>query len=177
MKHFFKLSSLLLVLVLATGNLSGQTFERRTYMGLGLGLDYGGVGVKVELLPVDHLGIFAGVGYNLSSAGWNVGAAFKITPTKRVCPNIVAFYGYNGVFVGGDSYAEKYNSTSYGFTVGGNLDIKVNSKGHKLTFGLFAPIRSKSFMDKYNAAKNDPYLDITSELLPVAFSFGFNWAI
>ena len=145
------------------------------YLGVGFGFDYGGLGGKVEFLPIKYFGLFAGAGYNLLSVGWNVGGTFKISPDKKVSPNLMLMYGYNAVFVGADSYAGKYEMTSYGLTAGVNLDIKVGRKG-KISAGLFVPFRSGKFKDNYKAAKNDSYLKV-SDLLPVAFSVGYNFGL
>ena len=153
----------------------GQS-EQQVYLGVGMGLDYGGiVGVKAEYLPIKYFGIFGGVGYNLLSAGWNVGATCKFLPNKRVSPNLMVFYGYNGVskVVG----APEYDMTSYGVTVGANLDIFLGRKRDKLSFGLFVPIRSSKFMDNYNDMKNDPNVTMVNNLLPIAVGVGFNFAL
>ena len=152
----------------------GQS-SQKVYLGPGMGLDYGGIGGKVEYLPIKYLGLYGGVGYNLLSIGWNVGATCKILPNKRVSPNLMVFYGYNGVtkVIG----ASQYNMTSYGVTVGGNLDIKIGSKGNKLSAGLFVPIRSQKFMDNYDAMKNDRNIEMINSLLPIAISVGFNFAL
>ena len=148
--------------------------KQQVYLGVGTGMDYGGIGAKIEYLPVKSLGLFGGFGYNLLSAGWNVGATLKIAPDKKVSPNLIAFYGYNGVTkVEGGSH---YDMTSYGITFGGNLDIKVGRK-NKLSVGLFVPIRSQKFMNNYDDMKNDRYIELKNELWPIAISVGFNWAL
>ena len=149
---------------------------QQVYFGIGMGLDYGGIfGGKIEYLPVKNFGLYGGLGYNLLSVGWNVGATYKILPDKNVSPNLMLFYGYNGISkVDG---APEYEMTSYGVTIGGNLDIKVGSKGNKLSVGLFVPIRAQKFMDNYDAMKNDPRIEMKNDLLPVAISVGYNWLI
>ena len=163
-----------LVLMFIGGQIYGQD-RQQVYFGIGMGLDYGGVfGGKIEYLPVKQVGLFGGLGYNLLSAGWNVGATVKLLPDSRVSPNLIAFYGYNGVSkIEG---ASEYNMTSYGVTVGGNLDIMLGRRGNKLSIGLFVPIRSKKFMDNYDLIKNSPNIELENDLLPIAISVGFNWA-
>jgi hypothetical protein len=147
------------------------------YIGAGFGFDYGGLGAKVEYLPTPHIGVFGGLGYNLLSVGWNIGATYKILPAKKVSPNLMVFYGYNAVFIGADSYAKRYESTSYGVTVGLNLDIRTGRKGNKLSIGLFVPFRSSKFKDNYDAAENDSNLEFKNSLLPIGFSIGYNFAL
>ena len=168
---------IVLTLLLVGSPLKAQSDAQEVYLGLGFGLDYGGFGGKLEYLPVPKFGLFAGLGYNLLSAGFNFGATYKISPDKKVSPNLMVFYGYNAVFKGADDYASQYDATSYGVTFGGNLDIKVGDKGNKISIGLFIPIRSSKFNDKYDAAKADPNLEMKNELLPIGFSFGYNFML
>ena len=162
----------------SAGNTLYAQEHNSKYLGIGSGFDYGGMlGAKFEILPVKYVGIFGGAGYNLLSVGWNVGGTYKILPDKKVSPNLMVMYGYNGVFKGTDSYSKRYDMTSYGVTAGVNVDIKLGQKGHKLSGGLFVPFRSEKFRDNYDAAKSDSNLNLYNELLPVAFSVGFNFAL
>jgi hypothetical protein len=166
------------ITLLIAANLVSAQSQEKFYVGSGLGLDYGGfVGVKGEFIPNPHVGVCAGLGYNLLSVGWNVGANFKILPDKKVCPNALLMYGNNGVIVGTDDYTKaRYQCTSYGITLGGGIDIKVTRKGHKISTYLFVPFRSSELRDKYDAMKNDSSVNSTT-LLPIAFSVGFNFAL
>lgn len=175
LKRQLKNMCIILVLLFMGSHTYGQNAQQ-VYVGLGMGLDYGGLfGGKVEYLPVKNFGLYGGLGYNLLSVGWNLGATLKILPDKNVSPNLMLLYGYNGVSkVEG---APEYEMTSYGVTIGGNFDIKVGQKGNKLSVGLFVPIRSQKFMDNYNAMKKDPRIEIKSDLMPITVSFGYNFSI
>ncbi|MDR3227111.1 MAG: hypothetical protein LBT56_05510 [Prevotellaceae bacterium] len=177
MKSLVKKLCIITILFCAANSVYAQT-ERDIYAGVGAGFDYGGIGGKIEYLPAKHFGLFAGLGFNMSSLGWNIGATYKILPDKKISPNFMVFYGYNAVFqVDGDAdYADKYNTTSYGFTIGMNLDVKSGSKGNKWSFGLFVPFRSSKFRNNYDAAKNDSYLDV-DELIPIGISVGYNFKL
>ena len=159
------------VLLFMGSHIYGQD-SKQVYLGLGMGFDYGGLGGKIEYLPVKHFGLFGGVGYDFLSAGWNVGATYKILPDNRVSPNLMLLYGYNGV--SNVTGASEYNMTSYGVTIGGNLDIKLGTNGSKLSIGLFVPVRSQKFMDNYNAMKNDSNIKLNNDLMPIAISVGYN---
>jgi hypothetical protein len=155
---------------------NSERANKKFYIGPGIGFDYGGLGGKVEFLPIKYVGVFAGAGYNLLSVGWNVGGTVKILPDKVVSPNIVVMYGYNAALTGLDSYAKQYNMTSYGVTAGINLDIKVGKKGHKISPGVFLPFRSEKFKENYKKAEDDPNMTV-SFLMPITFSVGFNFAL
>src|SRR5688572_8531002 len=73
--------------------------ESKFNLGLGLGLDYGGIGGRITFLPVKRLAIFAGIGYPLVDFGYNIGAQVRFIPDGRVCPTFGVMYGYNGVII------------------------------------------------------------------------------
>ncbi len=152
-----------------------QSKENKLYFGMGFGLDYGGLGVKFELLPVKHVGLFFGGGYNFYELGWNVGGTIKLTPDKKASLNFIIMYGYNGVTV--VKGASQYDMVSYGATVGANVDIKVGKKGNKFSIGFLIPFHSAEFEDNYDRIKNDPSITMVTESLPILASFGFNFAL
>jgi hypothetical protein len=73
--------------------------------------------------------------------------------------------------------AEHYNATSYGVSFGGGIEWSFGSKGHKINLNLLIPLRSSSFMDNYDAVKNNSSIQIENDLSPVVFSVGFNFRI
>jgi hypothetical protein len=171
-----------LVLTLFTGTVSlvnaqdaiiQEDASKRIYLGAGFGFDYGGLGMKVEYEPIKHVGLFAGAGYNMKGLGWNLGGSYRILPDAKICPVVSALYGYNAVLLIED--ADQYDATSYGVTFGGGVEWSFGQQGSKLSLNLLFPIRSDSFMDKYNAAKNSRYIEMKQDLLPVAFSIGFSF--
>jgi len=174
MKNITKNACVVFALLFVGCQVFGQN-EQKVYLGAGMGLDYGGFGGKVEYLPVKYFGIFGGVGHNLQTVGWNVGVTGKMLPDKKMSPNLMLFYGYNGALkvIGGSDY----DMTCYGVTVGANLDIKLGRKGHKLSVGLFVPFRTTEFKDNYEAAKNDPNIETLAPLLPIMLGVGFNWKL
>lgn len=182
MNTFFKQLSLSLLFMTTASTAFAQDIPtqkekkyHQVYLGLGLGLDYGGVGIKIEYLPIENVGVFGGFGYNLAEVGWNVGASYKIKATDHLSVNPLVMYGYNGVLkVDG---ASEYDMVSHGVTFGVNLDIYVGRKGNKISAGLYVPIRSKKFMDNYDDVKDDSRVSIDNELLPIAIGVGYNWKL
>ena len=164
-----------MLLSLSVGASFAQNSEPKNpklYVGTGFGFDYGGIGGKLEYLPIKNLSAFFGGGYNLLSFGWNVGGSFKISPDKRFSPNLMIMYGYNGVIKGSDWISEQYEMTSYGVSVGMNFDLKIGQK-NKLSFGLFVPFRSAEFRENYKDAQDDKRIEIGA-LPPIGISIGYN---
>ncbi len=126
------------------------------YFGLGAGLDYGGLGVKAEFMPVKHIGIFAGAGYNFCKIGYNGGVSWKLLPDKKSTPTLMAMYGYNGVlrpysFFSGTMVYEK---VYYGPSVGGGYEFHLGKSRTKIALSLVVPIRSSAFKEAYKKSKD-----------------------
>jgi hypothetical protein len=187
-----KLSIILfcLMVTLASRAQSGYRYgnneedNSKLHVGLGIGMDYGGVGFKVEYLPVKYVGIFGGLGYNLKDLGVNAGLQFRPLPDKKIQPILMAMYGYNGVLKidGNSNYLQQYgldgiSKTYYGFSAGIGGELKLGRKGNRLYLGLWLPFRSQEFKDNNDIMKNSPYLDQKTAVSPIAYSIGFNWAL
>ena len=168
-KRELKNICVIFVFVFMGQHIHGQSGQQ-VYLGPGYGLDYGGIGGKIEYLPIKYFGIYGGLGFNFRSVGWNLGATVKILPDKVVSPNVMVFYGYNKVLI--VLGAPEYNMTSYGVTIGANLDIKVGRKGNKLSAGFFVPILSKKYKEHINTKNIKPFFN-----LPIAFGVGFNFKL
>lgn len=146
------------------------------YAGIGLGLDYGGIGFKAEFLPAKDIGIFAGAGANFNGVGFNGGLSWKILPDKKVTPFINVMYGYNAVIkvktVTGN--AVFFSKTYYGPSFGAGCEIRTGQRS-KVSIGLILPIRNKEFHDKYNELK-DAGFDFKPGVLPVLLTIGYNFS-
>jgi hypothetical protein len=174
MKSLLKILCVIFLLGQGASLLKAQS---KLYAGPGFGLDYGGIGGKLEFVPVKYVGLFGGIGFNFRSAGWNTGLSAKLAPDKKYCPMLMAFYGYNGVFMVWNDTSSPYNMTSYGFSFGVGLDMKTGIKNNKISIGLFVPVREQKFIDNYNAAKNDSSIENLNVMLPIAFSIGYNFSL
>jgi hypothetical protein len=146
-------------------------------VGLGVGLDYGGMfGVQVGLTAVKHLTFFASGGYYMFQGGWNVGLKTLLvakTSKHGARPYLKVMYGSHSViYVDG---ADEYNKVYKGWTVGFGLELRFGKKKQTgFNMDLNVPLRTPDFWTDYNDMKNDPRLEVTAEPLPVAFSIGFH---
>jgi hypothetical protein len=152
-------------------------FTHYTDIGLGLGIDYGGVlGAKFTYSPLKYLGVFAAGGLQLGGFGWQVGVKGYIIPKtskKGFRPNLKVMYGINAVIYVIDY--DQYNDLYPGFSLGPGMEFRFGRlKKHGMNVDLNFPIRSQEFYDDWDKLKNDPNIVIESEPLPVSLSFGYH---
>ncbi len=157
------------------GRSDGQDEFKRAYIGMGLGMDYGGLGFNAEFVPIKYLGIFAAGGYNFNGLGFNGGVSFKALPDCKITPTVIGMYGYNAVIV--VAGATKYNKTYFGPSVGIGGELKVGRRDNKLKAAIFYPFRNSTFEKDYDAVKADPSIQMNGEMLPITYSIGFHFAL
>jgi hypothetical protein len=138
--------------------------------GMGIGVDYGGIGGRVSIFPIHNIGVFGAVGYNLHKAGYNVGAILRILPKQKICPVIMAMYGYNGVII--VSGTDEYNKTYYGPTFGAGMEIRFKNFQNYLNIETLIPIRSQAWRRDIDFLKNN--LNDFVEPSPVLISIGYH---
>lgn len=128
-------------------------------VGIGLGLDYGGIGARVTMLPAGPVSFFVGMGSNLADIGVNFGSELKFSPHRRSSGFVTAMYGYNGVV----------NSTIfYGFSAG--LGVKVRaarSDKNYFSTSVLYPFRDPAFKIAAGDAFAPPLL------ITIGFHIGF----
>lgn len=143
-------------------------------IGLGLGLDYGAIGVQFQYRPDELVALFAGVGYALVGVGYNAGVNVRFLPEKRACPFVSAMYGYNAfIMVKG---AEQYDRIYYGTSFGAGVELRKRSSDHFWRIELLLPQRSDAFHDDHEALKLNPMINMGPEPPGFAISGGFHWA-
>lgn len=147
--------------------------ESPVNVGLGIGLDYGGLGAKFSVFPIKNFGLFGGVGYNLVKAGVNGGGIVRILPAKKVCPYLTGMYGYNAIAV--ISGGPQYNKVFYGPTFGGGIELRFRNNQNFMNFGLLIPIRSEEFYDYADYLSNLPGITDITEPPPFGISVGYHF--
>jgi len=172
----------LLIIIFLSGalflnhNASAQvtSSDSKVNIGLGMGLDYGGIGGRLTFVPAKNLALFGSLGYNFLEAGYNVGATFRMLPEKRVCPTLSAMYGYNAVIV--IENADKYSKTYYGPSFSFGLEVKSRNKPNNFwNVELLVPLRSSEYHNDIDEIKDNDNIELKSEPLPIAISFGYHW--
>lgn len=166
----FIVKLLLLTSLFGNSQASLDYQEKPFYIGFGLGMDFGGIGGKLEYMFLDYGGFFGGVGYNFNGVGLNGGVILKALPTKMVTPYFLGMYGYTGVVV--IQNASEYDLTDYGVSIGGGIEIKTRNL-NAWQIGLILPFRSEMFKNHYQELKDNPDISLSGEMLPIGFSIGF----
>lgn len=148
--------------------------EKPFYIGVGLGMDFGGIGGKLEYMFADFTGLFLGAGSNFNGLGINGGVMIKPLHNRQVTPYLLGMYGYTGtVKIEG---ASQFNMTDYGFSTGGGIEIKTRNL-NVWQIGIVAPFRSQEFRDHYEFLKDHPDISLNNALLPIQISIGFKMLI
>jgi hypothetical protein len=154
-------------------NALAQSYKR-AYLGLGLGMDYGGIGIKAEFLPSKCVGVFGGLGIALIDPAFNIGISYKIFPDLKAQPVVIAMYGYNAVL--DIKYEANLSKIYYGATVGVGNEFKFGKNSNKASFAILFPFRNTAFRNRYNELKDSGY-EFNPDILPIAFSLGCNFAL
>lgn len=141
--------------------------------GVGLGFDYGGVGVSGLVYPHNNLGVFVGGGYALAGFGYNVGLKARLTKSARIHPYFTAMYGYNTAIA--VTNATQLSKIFYGPSFGAGVDIRSRSRGY-WSVALLVPIRGSDVDDYMNHLKSMG-VSFASSLPPVGFSVGYRFVL
>jgi hypothetical protein len=174
---FFILAALFLIFN-QNRSYSQISFDK-TSLGIGLGMDYGGIGGSLLFYPQRNFGLFAGGGYALAGFGYNVGAKLRFisaTTTSKLSLYLIGMYGYNAAIA--VTNATQYSKFFYGPTFGFGFDLRSRpeSKGY-LTLALLIPIRSSDVKDYIDYLKNSRGVDFKNSLIPVGISIGYRFIL
>jgi hypothetical protein len=154
---------------------NAQEDRQKSFFGLGFGIDYGGIGGRVEFQPVNAIGIFVGFGYNLATPAFQGGISIKAAPNKRFCPVFTGMYGYNAAIKinrYGGGVAESY----YGFSAGAGFEVRNKTFRNRLLVEILGPFRSSKFKKDYETYKRQG-VTFAQKPMDVLFSIGYNWGI
>ncbi len=69
---------LILNQLMASDELYSKSNFYKTSIGIGLGMDYGGIGGSLLFYPQTNIGLFGGVGYAFAGLGYNVGVKIRL---------------------------------------------------------------------------------------------------
>lgn len=151
----------------------------KTSIGLGIGMDHGGLGANILVYPGSNLGLFAGVGYAFAGAGFNGGIKYRVVPTASTASThfyLTAMYGYNAAIKVVDR--NDLSKLFYGPTVGLGVDFgpKKYNNGY-FTLGLLVPFRSGEVDDYIDELKTNYNIEFENDLIPIGISFGYRFIL
>jgi hypothetical protein len=147
----------------------------KTSFGLGLGMDYGGIGGNILVCPLKNIGVFIGGGYAFAGFGYNAGIKLRTVPkSERTYLSVYGLwmYGYNAAIVVRD--ASRFNKFFYGNTIGVGIDYRpVNDKSGYLSLGLLIPFRSADVLTYINNLRKYQNVIFKNGLTPVGISIAY----
>ena len=158
-----------MVILLSTPLLFGQSSHHGD-IGAGAGLSYGGFGTRLTYRPVEQLGVFGSLGYNLDALGYNLGVQYHVPSQKRLSTYVTGMYGYNVVLIV-DAVVMETKTTYFGFSAGVGVQFKLKEKSFP-SAELLVPFRPQAYKDAVDDLESMEY-DI-KDPLPVAFSIGYH---
>jgi len=145
----------------------------KSFVGVGIGLPFGGFGGRLSYNPADQFTLFGGAGYNTLGLAANGGFQYSIPSQKQTEFYFTGMYGYNSLIL--MEGAPRYNKTYNGLSLGAG--IKINSfrfEGSYWDLGLLAPFRPQSYRDDLDKIRKSPLMEINAEPMPVLFYVSYN---
>lgn len=142
-------------------------------LGLGVGLDYGGVGASAVYYPHKSVGVFGSAGYAIEGIGYNAGIKLRNLPAERktAVPFFTAMYGYHTVV--SVKNTPQYSGFAYGFTLGGGVDVYLSKRSNNyLSAAVLVPLRQQRVINRIHFLQNQQRED-SPNLWPVMFSVGY----
>lgn len=144
--------------------------EEFASIGVGAGLDYGGIGLRLAVPLQKHVACFAAAGL----FGFSLGSKIRLTPDKEFTPTFSAMYGLNSIIYapGPFSSFRIYNGASFGI----GCEFRGNPRRNNFwQFGFIIPIRPDKYYADLNTFNNNGYN--LSEPSPLQFTVGYHLAI
>lgn len=176
--------TVLLLFLLLSMSMKAQPDSQKTrkpsvsdavHVGIGVGLDHGGYGGRVDVPVSRHLAGLVGVGHAIVGPGWNLGIQYRFAPESRTGVYATALYGYNGVIKVQD--AGRYDDIYYGFSAGFGLEFRAARSANFFRLAMLVPFRSTEFWGDWDELKDDKGAEVKQAPLPVAFSIGYHFAL
>lgn len=175
MKKSFFVSAILISLtlnVLAQDSIPDKLKTDVFSLGMGIGLDYGGIGYSALYYPQRNIGLFAACGYAFAGISYNTGLKIRYpakNPSAKSYPYLLGMYGYNAVVL---MDREEYNRIFYGLSLGCGLDYRPNpDKNAYWSFSLIVPFRDPEY-DNYIESLENRGAEFNMKPFPVLVSVG-----
>jgi hypothetical protein len=168
-----------IVLFLNRANASDNTLSQSQFdcysLGLGYGLDYGGIGGNLLIYPQKNIGLFGGLGYAFAGLGCNAGIKLRFNteePSSKSFPYLIGMYGYNAAIA--VSNKMEYNKLFYGATFGIGMDYRSVYLGDGYwSFSILLPLRSYEVQNYIDDLQRNHNVTFKNKLFPIAISVAY----
>jgi len=161
---------------------SSLVMQHKFDLGAGIGLDYGGIGVRFGVVPVKHLMLFGSAGYMFAGFGWQLGGAFHILPknVKNLArPYVSVMYGTNAITLVTDennNIIDEFSEVFTGPSFSAGVELRFGPmKQHGFDFELILPIRSDDYDQALEALKKNPIVEDVQEPATVQISLSYHY--
>lgn len=151
----------------------------RFTIGLGVGLDYGGLGINFLTYPSKNIGLFGGFGMANEEIGYNYGFKFRFFSDEipsKINPFALAMYGKNTTII-----IENKKSLNKSFnypTIGFGLDVGFNYvKTGYLSFAILIPIRGEAYTEYKELLTSKHSVKFENSQIPINISIGYRLII
>ena len=156
-----------------SGDKSGKAFA-----GFGFGLQYGGIGGKIEMNISDEFRAFMGIGNFIIGIGYNLGLRLDFHSYRRTQFYLISMYGTNGLIKIQGIPQNPYDKIYTGISFGLGMKIKLNrSKGNYFDIGLLIPIKSSEFENDMKKLYNNPFISDIKDPNLILVSLGLNFSL
>lgn len=174
--------SLVLILVLAAlcpaqdlGEEALYSPDKKGSLGLGFGTPYGGLGINADVYFFDSVALSAGVGSFGYTAGYELGIKYFYGSSQKTWrPQLLLFYGINGIILVDRDPEEDIREAFPGFTIGlGSQFMFGKKRQHGFDIGVLYVLSSGMFK-RMDELEQQNYL--FEEVNRFKFSLGYRYA-
>lgn len=142
-------------------------------VGIGVGIDHGGVGGSLIYYPKENFGFFAAGGYAVAGFAYNAGMKLRMTRSQTIQPFVTAMYGNNAVVTATPAAQDKL---FLGATLGAGVDLRPKGASNYFSLALLVPIKG-SEVDEYANSQIGRGGSFNSASMPVSISIGYRFVI
>ncbi|EPR68247.1 hypothetical protein ADICYQ_2717 [Cyclobacterium qasimii M12-11B] len=146
----------------------------RANVGIGVGLPYGGIGLRMGTNVAKGVNLFGGVGYQIADIGYNLGIIKDFESKGMAQFYLSGMVGTNAAIkIDGLPQSSK---TYFGPSLGTGIKLNSNRKeGNFWDMGIIIPIRSSVYKSDLNGLKQDARITGLTEPWPVLLVFAYNF--
>jgi hypothetical protein len=139
-------------------------------IGVGAGLEYGGLGVRFSGPVSKHFALFAGTGYNFLDIALTGGVSYEPILEGTIRPEVVVMYGANAVITDSELLHPRFGRTYYGPSVGAGIHYHIGTNDNFVNLKAIFPFTSSEYQDALDEDSN-------AKTIPFYVSVGFHMAI